>query len=249
MPGRADPVDPAADLGHEHAAVREGRRAVRGREPLRRVVPAGAGVADLPHDAVGAVDEEDAAVLDVGDHEEPALQQVGVVRVGEVARPRPRHARMAVRPDHPVLRERDEAHRLVVLLVDRDALVVGREERVVRVVEGLPRQDVSRAREAPDDVLRGRDDQDPVVVAVGDHHVAGHGAGLDVRQAEDPLSGRLRRGDLSCGRRSHSVRTRRGGGRRRVGAAAAREERDGGKGSRSGGAHRLKAKPSLMRTP
>ena len=96
---------------------------------------------------------------------------------------------MAVRPDDPVAAEVDQADRLVELLVDRDAGVAGREERVVGVVERLPGSDVARARELPDDSLARRDEQDPVVVAVGDQYVSRNRAGLHGRQAEDGLRG------------------------------------------------------------
>ena len=151
---------------------------------------AGAGSAEFAHDPAGTIDQEDAAVADVGDHEESVRQQVGVVRVGQVARSGAGDTRMAIGPDDPVAAEVDQADRLIELLVDRDAGVAGREERVVGVVERLPGSDVARARELPDDSLARRDEQDPVVVAVGDQHVSRNRAGLHGRQPEDGLRGR-----------------------------------------------------------
>jgi len=52
-------------------------------------------------------------------------------------------------------------------------------------VERLPGPEIAGTRKAPDDPLRARiDDHDPVVVAVGDHHVAGHRARRERPQAE-----------------------------------------------------------------
>src|SRR6266404_736661 len=78
----------------------------------------------------------------------------------------------------------DLLDRLVELLIRRDGAVALREKRVV----GL------RQRVAPDDPLRRRrDDDDPVVVAVGDHQVAGNRPVRYGRKADD-LGGCRRNG-------------------------------------------------------
>ena len=152
-PACVDPVDPTADLRHEHTPVGERRRPVRRAEASGRAVSAGPRVPDLVHHPMRAVDEEDATVLDVRDHEEPVLQEVGVVRVGQKAGGGAARAGMTVRPDDPVGADVDLAERLVVLLVRRDRAVAGREERVVGIVEALPWSNIARSRKAPDDPL------------------------------------------------------------------------------------------------
>ena len=175
LPARADAVDPAADLGHEHAAVRERRVAVRRAQRVRRIVRAVAGVSDTAHDVFRAVHPQHAAVDDVGDLHEPVRQQVRVIGIREIAGRGSAHVRMPVRPFDAVRARADQRDRLVVLLVRRDRLVPGREERVVRIVQPF---------DPPDDLLRGRDEDDPVVVAVDNHHVAGDRPGGDRRQPE-----------------------------------------------------------------
>jgi len=61
---RRQAIDPAADLGHEEAAVREGRVAVRAVEAPRRVMDAAA--AEDACDPAGVPQEDDPAVADVG---------------------------------------------------------------------------------------------------------------------------------------------------------------------------------------
>jgi hypothetical protein len=71
---------------------------------------------------------------------------------------------------------------VVELLVRRDAAVSGCEERIVGVVKRLPRPHVARAWELPDDLLARGEDEEPVVVAVGDEDVARHRARLHARE-------------------------------------------------------------------
>jgi hypothetical protein len=69
-------------------------------------------------------------------------------------------------------RQLDE--RVVELFVRDHRPVAGSEEGVVRPPE---------CRVLPDDLLRRRDEQHPVVVAVGDQHVTGDDA-VDAQEAE-----------------------------------------------------------------
>src|SRR5205823_4743865 len=109
---------------------------------------------------------------------------VRVVRVRELARRRPGDARAAVAPDNPVGADVDLRDAVVELLVRDHAVEAGGEEGVVGIEEGLAGPQVARARELPDDPLRGRDDQQLVRVAVGDQHIARDRAGRHGRQAE-----------------------------------------------------------------
>jgi hypothetical protein len=113
----------------------------------------------------------------------------------------------------------DLGDRLVELLIRRDRAVARREERVVGVAERLAGANVSALREAPDDPLRPRvDEDDPVVVAVGDQHVAPHRAPFQRRQPERPLGRRRRLPSGSDARRARRRRVRR---RRGMGIRAA----------------------------
>ncbi len=197
VPGRAEPVDPAADLGHEEAAVRERRVSVRARETARRVVHAAA--AEHAHDALRPVDLDDAAVLDVGDGRDPRRQAIGVVGRVQVAGARARDAAVAVGPDPALGLQRELDERVVELLVRDHRAVAGREEGVVRAAQGGV---------LPDDLLRRRDDQRAVVVPVGDQDVARHDPRVDAREAERRDQQRLRTRRVPLrGTRSRGVRS------------------------------------------
>ena len=64
---------------------------------------------ELAHDPPRVVDEQDAAVLDVRDHQLAVAQQVGVVGVREVARSGAGDAGVPVSPDDPVRAHVDQA--------------------------------------------------------------------------------------------------------------------------------------------
>ena len=79
---------------------------------------ASAGVADGVHDATGAVQEQDAAVDDVGDDDVSVRQQIGVVGVGQVSVFAARCIGVSVLPDDPGMRpECDLGDRVRELLV------------------------------------------------------------------------------------------------------------------------------------
>src|SRR5581483_7608104 len=59
---RVQPVDPAADLGYEGAAVRERRGPVRRGEGARRIVGAARRRAEGTDEPAAAIDADDAAV-------------------------------------------------------------------------------------------------------------------------------------------------------------------------------------------
>src|SRR5205823_12229779 len=109
-------------------------------------------------------------------------QEIRVVRAREIAGAGAAHSRMTVRPEDLVRAHADLLDGLVELLVGRDLPVAVGEERVVGLWQRI----------APDDPLRRRrNDDDPVVVAVGDHEVAGNRAVRHGRKADD--LGRRRR--------------------------------------------------------
>ena len=105
-------------------------------------------------------------------------------------------------------------------LVVKEAYVgTGREEGVVRVVERLPGPHVARSREAPYDLARRRDDQQSVVVAIGDQDVTGDRPRRNRWKAEQ-----LRRRRRGSGRRA--VQSRRGPSRARLRGRASRRLRE-----------------------
>ena len=126
--------------------------------------------------AIGA-DEEDAAVLRVGDRDRPVLEQISVVGLIEIAGLGARRAGMAVLKGDVAGRERDPHDRLVVLLVRDQPGAVLREERVVREVETTSRSRPALARVPPENLLGRVDEQQPVVAPVGDQEASGKGGG------------------------------------------------------------------------
>ena len=85
--GAVEPIDPAADLRHQDAAVREWRVAVRAREPAGRVVDATP--AEHAQDRAVVPQLDDPAVADVGHRRRPVGEAVGVVRCIRYPLPRP----------------------------------------------------------------------------------------------------------------------------------------------------------------
>ena len=88
------------------------------------------------------------------------------------------HFRVAVLPDDSgVAGERQDGDRVRELLVGDDVAMIGGEEGVVRAGELLPGGEGAWSGETPDDPFAWVDDDDPVVVAVGDHQVPGQRRG------------------------------------------------------------------------
>jgi hypothetical protein len=84
----------------------------------------------------------------------------------------------------------DHADDGVVLLGGDDVLAVRGEERVVGHLEGLAPGQVTGLRELPPDTALRVDDQEPVVVVVGDQHVTRQGGRIGVRRQVAPAVGR-----------------------------------------------------------
>ena len=130
---RADVVDPrAVDLAHERAAVGKRRGAVDRAELGRRVVPAHTRRAVLAHDLVRVVDEENAAVVRVGNGDESVRQQVRVVGRAQVAGARALLIDVAVAPQDLRARERDDLNRVLVFLVRDDPVDLAARRRCRR---------------------------------------------------------------------------------------------------------------------
>ncbi len=236
---RVETVDPAADLGDQHPAAGQRRRAVGRGERPRRIVGA-AGAADLADDAVAAVQAEDAAVLDVGDRDRPVRPDVRVVGVGELACGGAGDARAAVAPGQAMRPDVDLRERVVELLVRDDAAVAGHEEGVVGVAERLAGAEVARARELPDDPLRRGDDQELVRVPVGDQQVP--------RNRPGGTGGRLERAGGRA-RRRRGGRWRPSGARRAWSPRRASEPRPRRRRPRGSAARAGRAAGSRRRRP
>ena len=171
--------------------------------------------AEPADDSLGVADPEHAAVDDVRDLYLAAREQESIVRVAQVSRRAALRAVVAVLPDDSGSTcERDQGDGFGELLVDADVTAVRRDERVIRLGENS-RDAGSARREPPDDPLGGADHDHAVVVAVGDHQVAGQGPsiqdGREPQTGQDRISShwRLTRPD---GRRA-ARRPRRGSGR------------------------------------
>ena len=108
---------------------------------------ADARLADLPCVALGA-DEEDAAVLGVGDRDGAVLEQVGVVRLVEIAGAGADHPRVAVRPGQLARREGQLDDALVLLLVGDDPGAAVGEEGVIGEVEAAGRRRAGPGRDS-----------------------------------------------------------------------------------------------------
>ncbi len=133
--------------------------------------------AEFLQDLLRLGDHQYPAVLRIGDGDRAVAEQVGVVGLVQVARFRAGHAGVAVGPEQLAagIGELDDA--LVLLLVGDDPGAAVDEEGVVGEVEPARRRRVRARGEAPEDVLLGVDDEQPVVAAVGDHHLPGKGRG------------------------------------------------------------------------
>src|SRR5580692_3010085 len=165
----------AVDLGDELVPVGHGERAVRAAEPAWRLVHAGVGglADDAGQDVRGRRDDHYPAVLDVGRDDHARRGQHRVVRVEQVVGTGAGDARHAVPVDD--LAGGDGYHRddVVVFLRGDDVPAVGREKRVVWLQERLAGREVPGARELPPDAALRVDNQQPVVVVVGDEDVGG----------------------------------------------------------------------------
>ena len=104
-------------------------------------------LADLPCVALRA-DEQDAAVLGVGDRDGAVLEQVGVVRLVEIAGAGADDPGMAVRPGQLAGREGQLHDALVLLLVGDDPGAAVGEEGVVGEVEAAGRRRAGRGRDS-----------------------------------------------------------------------------------------------------
>src|SRR5439155_18195101 len=143
----------AADLGNQHVTVGEGRVAVRVVDAAGWVVRAVACRPDLRRGAAGRTEEEDAAVLRVGDGDGPVLEPVGVVRLIEVAGRGARRLGMAVLEDHLPGWNSDLDDRVLALLLGDDPVPVVGEEGVVRKVEAPLRRGTTASWVLPEDPL------------------------------------------------------------------------------------------------
>ena len=188
--GAVDPVDPAADLGHEHAAVRKRRVAVRAREPAGRVVDAAPSEHAQHASVVPQLD--DPAIADVGHRRHAVREPVCVVGGVEVAVRPPGDSGVPVAPDDTLRPERKLRERVVELLVRDDAAVAGGEEGVVRLPE---------PRSLPDDAAVRREEDQAVVVPVGDEEIAGEDPRAHRRETERGDEPRLRLRDVLSWRR------------------------------------------------
>ena len=164
---RGDVVDPRPlDLRDEDAAVRERRVAVDRAEVLRRIVPAHPGRADLPHDPVRA-DEEDAAVVRVGDGQRPVWEHVRVVGRVQLVRAAAAHAG---RPVQVRARMRADVHRddrVRLLLVRDDRLSARLDEAVVVEIQVNATRAVAGGWERPQHTMMRVDEEHAIVPAVG----------------------------------------------------------------------------------
>jgi hypothetical protein len=118
------------------------------------------------------LDQEQAAVLDVGGQDPAAREQQGVVGVPEPVRTTTVDAGFAVAVDNPTAGDIDHANHEVIALGDDDLLAIWAEEGIVGTAEALPRSQVGRPRELPDDLAFRCEEQEPVVRAVGDQNRA-----------------------------------------------------------------------------
>ncbi len=148
---------------------------------------ADAGLADLADDPLVA-DEEDAAVVGVGDGHRPVGQDVRVVGPVEVGRVVPDDSRHAEEIRRPVGLDVDREDVLVILLVRDERLASGLDERVVVEDEVGAARAVAGRREVPEDVMVRVDEEDAVVAAVGDEDRARQWAA----GGDDPIRLRLR---------------------------------------------------------
>jgi hypothetical protein len=118
-------------------------------------------------------DEQDSAVVRVGDGETPVGVGVGVIGVVEVGRPTAEDPGNAEQDAQAVRPDVDRHHIPVILLVGDQSPAPRLDERVVVEVQDAPGRDVRSGRIAPHDRPLGVDDEDPVVAAIGDQEVAG----------------------------------------------------------------------------
>ena len=181
-------VDPGAgDLADQRAAAGKWRRAVHCAEGARWIVRAHAGLTDLTHDTTARRDEDDPAVVRVGDGDEAVRKLVRVIWRVEVPGRPSLDVRVAVVPQHPSRREAEDLDRVLVFLVRDDRAQARAEEGVVVEAEGVRR--AVRSRIPPDESLAVVHEQHPVVAAICDQEVAGD-----------------RRGYTRRGRRAHARR-------------------------------------------
>ena len=131
-------------------------------------------------------DEEDAAVLRVGDGDLAVAKEERVVGLVEQPGRRARDLRTSVAPQQRARRIRDAHDRVVVLFVRQDRATVVDEERVVGKVEATRRRRTTRRRIHPRDVLVRVDDDEPVDAAVGDEQLPGE---RSLRRGRDVAAG------------------------------------------------------------
>ena len=188
-----------------------------------------AGRAELAGDRP-VVDEQDAAVVRVGDRERPVGQAVRVVGGVEVSGVAADDARMAEQQPKRMIGDADLDDRVVVLLVGDQRLATGLDKRVVVVVEVAARGEVGAVREAEHDPALGREHQDAVVAAIGHEQVpgkAGKPRGARVRRrgarlGSDHVAGCPQRGESADRRRRERAAGDDRRRRRRPGATSGR---------------------------
>jgi len=114
---RADLVDPVAgDLADQDPAIRLRGIAVDRSEVERRVMPAVSRPAELPDDRARP-DEQDPAVVGVGDRERAIRQSVRIIGRIQVRSVGADHARVPEQKAKRMIRDPDFDDRLVVLLI------------------------------------------------------------------------------------------------------------------------------------
>ena len=163
-------IDPATDLGDQHAAVGQRRIAVGVAQGAGRIMHAVPGATDRAHNALGAINPQHATIDDVRHLDLAGRKQIGVVGMRQIPRGASQHARVAIAPDDPrMAAERDHRNRIGELIVGRDVPAIRGDKRVIGL--GQLRRGAQH-REVPQDPLARVDDDHPVVVAVGDHQIA-----------------------------------------------------------------------------
>ena len=113
----------------------------------------------------------------VGDDDPAVFEQIGVVRLVQIAGPGASLPRMTVRPQRIASGIGNLDDRVIAFLVRDDRLAAVSEERVVRKIEAGRRRGRVRVGKSPVDRAFRIDQQQSVVTPVGDEQLAGEGFG------------------------------------------------------------------------
>lgn len=132
MAGGVEAVHPApTDLGHQEAAVGEGRVAIGSGKGGRRSVAPHPWPPQLAEDPAVGGDDEDPLVGDVGHGDRPVGEPIGVVGGVEEPGGRPWPAGMTVAPEHPAGGRVEAEDDVPTLKGGNDGPAIGSKEGIV----------------------------------------------------------------------------------------------------------------------